>query len=52
MAKKVVAALSKGGVKKLTKLIHAKKSSKTGAYTFRSTIVPAEMVKEIASQKA
>ncbi|ROT47661.1 DUF4295 family protein [Candidatus Cardinium hertigii] len=52
MAKKVVATLSKGGAGKLTKLIQVKKSTKTGAYIFRSRIVPPEMVTEILSIKA
>lgn len=52
MAKKVVATLSRGDAVKLTKLIQVKKSVKTGAYTFRSRIVPSEIVKEILSGKA
>jgi hypothetical protein len=52
MAKKVIATLSKGDAKKLTKLIQVKKSEKTGAYTFRSRIVPPEILKEILSEKA
>lgn len=52
MAKKVVATLSKGDAVKLTKLIQVKKSAKTGAYTFRSRIVPSEAIKEILSSKA
>ena len=51
MAKKVVATLSKGNVGRLTKLIQIKKSTKTGAYTFRSRIVLPEMVKEILAEK-
>lgn len=51
MAKKVVATLSKGDAVKLTKLIQAKKSAKTGAYTFRSRIVPSEAIKEMLSSK-
>lgn len=47
MAKKVVATLSKGDAVKLTKLIQVKKSAKTGAYTFRSRIVPSELIKEM-----
>lgn len=49
MAKKVVATLSKGDAVKLTKLIQVKKSAKTGAYTFRSRIVPSELIKEMLS---
>lgn len=52
MAKKVVATLAKGDTAKLTKLIQVKKSEKTGAYTFRSRIVPSEVIKEIVSGKA
>jgi len=52
MAKKVIASLIKGDGKKLTKLIQVKKSDKTGAYAFRSRIVPSDMVKEILSAKA
>ena len=52
MAKKVVATLSTGAAKKLTKLIHTKKSSKTGAYTFKSSIIPVELVKETIGIKA
>ncbi|AXI24582.1 hypothetical protein CE557_789 [Cardinium endosymbiont of Sogatella furcifera] len=52
MAKKVVATLSKGDTVKLTKLIQVKKSAKTGAYTFRSRIVPSEVIKEIVASKA
>ncbi|MGI2262312.1 DUF4295 family protein [Candidatus Cardinium hertigii] len=51
MAKKVVATLSKGDTVKLTKLIQVKKSTKTGAYTFRSKIVPSELIKEMVSSK-
>lgn len=50
MAKKVVATLSKGDTKKLTKLIQAKKSEKTGAYAFRSKIVSPEIIKELLSK--
>lgn len=51
MAKKVVATLAKGDAIRLTKLIQAKKSPKTGAYTFRSRIVPSEVIKEVLSSK-
>ncbi|CCM10192.1 Putative uncharacterized protein [Cardinium endosymbiont cEper1 of Encarsia pergandiella] len=51
MAKKVVATLAKGDTVKLTKLIQVKKSTKTGAYTFRSKIVPSELIKEMVSSK-
>ena len=52
MAKKVIASLTKGDGKKLTKFIQVKRSTKTGAYTFRGKIVPSEMVKEMLSSKA
>lgn len=43
MAKKVVATLKKEGAnKQYTKVIKAVKSEKTGAYTFKEEIVPAE----------
>ncbi|TDG95492.1 DUF4295 domain-containing protein [Cardinium endosymbiont of Culicoides punctatus] len=51
MAKKVVATLSKGDTKKLVKLIQAKKSEKTGAYTFRSKIIAPELMKELLSKE-
>ncbi len=48
MAKKVVATLKKEGAnKQYTKVIRAVKSDKTGAYTFREEIVPAENVQDI-----
>ena len=46
MAKKVVATLQKAGSKNLAKVIRAVRSPKTGAYTFKETIVPNEAVKE------
>jgi hypothetical protein len=46
MAKKVVATLQKGGGKGHTRVIKMIKSLKTGAYTFRSEIVPSDMTKE------
>ena len=45
MAKKVVATLKKGEGKNFAKVIRAVKSDKTGAYTFKEEIVPAELVK-------
>ena len=44
MAKKVVATLQKGGKKSLAKLIKSVRSPKTGAYTFRESIIPTESV--------
>jgi len=46
MAKKVVASLQKGGGKGHTRVIKMVKSPKTGAYMFRSDIVPNEMTKD------
>jgi hypothetical protein len=51
MAKKVVATLKKGDSKNFAKVIRAVKSDKTGAYTFREEIVPAELVKETLAKK-
>ena len=52
MAKKVVATLKKaGGSKNFAKVIRAVKSDKTGAYTFKEEMVPAEMVNEVLSKK-
>lgn len=51
MAKKVVATLKKGDSKNFAKVIRAIKSDKTGAYTFREEIVPAELVKETLAKK-
>jgi hypothetical protein len=45
MAKKVVATLQKAG-KDFAKVIRMIKSPKTGAYTFKETIVPNDQVKE------
>jgi len=51
MAKKVVATLKKGEGKNFAKVIRAVKSEKTGAYTFREEIVPADAVKDALSKK-
>ena len=51
MAKKVVATLKKGEGKNFAKVIRAVKSEKTGAYTFREEIVPADQVKETLNRK-
>ncbi|MBU1012740.1 MAG: DUF4295 domain-containing protein [Bacteroidetes bacterium] len=45
MAKKVVASLQSAG-KDFAKVIRMVKSPKTGAYTFKDTIVPNDQVKE------
>ena len=51
MAKKVVATLKKADGKSYAKVIRAVRSEKTGAYTFKEEIVPAELVKEILAKK-
>lgn len=50
MAKKTVASLQKAG-KSLTKVIKMVKSEKTGAYTFKQSIVPNDKVQEFLSAK-
>jgi len=51
MAKKVVATLKKGDGKNFAKVIRAIRSEKTGAYTFKEEIVPADMVKDTLAKK-
>lgn len=51
MAKKVVATLKTSSGKSFTKVIKMVKSDKTGAYTFKSDIVPNERVKEFFDKK-
>jgi hypothetical protein len=51
MAKKVVATLKKTDGKNYAKVIRAVKSEKTGAYTFKEEIVPAELVKDVLAKK-
>jgi len=51
MAKKVVATLKKAEGKNFAKVIRAIKSEKTGAYTFKEEIVPADLVKEVLAKK-
>lgn len=51
MAKKVVATLKKSDGKNYAKVIRAVKSEKTGAYTFKEEIVPADLVKEALAKK-
>ena len=47
MAKKVVATLRKEGAgKEWTRVIKAVKSAKTGAYTFKEEMIPAEAAKD------
>ncbi len=51
MAKKVVATLKTGTVKTFAKVIKMERSAKTGAYSFKETIVPSENVKEFFEKK-
>ena len=51
MAKKVVASLKKTDGKSYAKVIRAVRSEKTGAYTFKEEIVPADLVKEVLAKK-
>jgi len=51
MAKKVVATLQKKEGKNYAKVVHAVRSEKTGAYTFKEEMVPVDMVKEILARK-
>ena len=51
MAKKVVATLKKADAKWYTKVIKMIKSEKTGAYTFKEDIVPADDVKDFFAKK-
>ena len=50
MAKKVVASLQSAG-KDFAKVIRMQKSPKTGAYTFKETVVPNDKVKEFLAKK-
>ena len=50
MAKKVVATLKKEGGKTYAKVIQAIKSPKTGAYTFKESIIHKDKVKEYLAQ--
>ncbi len=51
MAKKVVATLKTGTGKSFTKCIKMAKSEKTGAYTFKTEIVPNEQIKDYFAKK-
>lgn len=51
MAKKTVASIQKKGAKSFTKVIRSVKNEKTGAYSFKSEIVPKDKVKEFLSKK-
>ncbi len=50
MAKKVVATLQSAG-KNFAKVIKVQKSQKTGAYTFKESIIPNDQVKEFLAKK-
>ena len=50
MAKKVVASLQTAG-KDFAKVIRMVKSPKTGAYSFKESIVPTDQVKEVLAKK-
>jgi len=51
MAKKVVATLKTGSGKNFTKCIKMVKSEATGAYTFKSEIVPNDQIKDFFDKK-
>lgn len=51
MVKKVVATLKTGTGKNFTKCIKMVKSEKTGAYTFKTEVVPNEQVKDFFDKK-
>ena len=49
MAKKVVASFQTGSSKDFTKVIRMAKTGKSGAYVFKESIVPNDLVKEFLS---
>ena len=51
MAKKVVATLKSSSTKNVTKVIKMVKSDKTGAYVFKTEIVPNEEIKDFFDKK-
>lgn len=51
MAKKVVATLRTSSGKDFAKVIRMVRSEKSGAYTFKETIVPNDQVKDFLSKK-
>ena len=51
MAKKTVASIQKKGAKAFTKVVRSLKNEKTGAYSFKSEMVPKDKVKEFLSKK-
>ena len=50
MAKKVVASLQSSG-KDFAKVIRMVKSPKSGAYSFKESIIPSDSVKEFLAKK-
>jgi len=50
MAKKVVASMQAAG-KNYAKVIRTVRSPKTGAYSFKESIVPVDQVKEFLAKK-
>lgn len=50
MAKKVVATLQSSG-KDFAKVIRARRSPKTGAYTFKEEVIPTDQVKNYFVKK-
>ena len=51
MAKKVVASLKREGGVTYTRVVRMERSPKTGAYTFKETIVPTDQVKDFLAKK-
>ena len=51
MAKKTVASLQKGEGRTYSKVIKMVKSPKTGAYIFKTDVIPTEEVKEFFNKK-
>lgn len=51
MAKRVVATLRTSSGKDFAKVIRMVRSEKTGAYTFKETIVPNDSVKDFLAKK-
>lgn len=51
MAKKVVATLRTSAGKDFAKVIRMVKSPKTGAYTFKESVIPNDQVKEFLAKK-
>jgi hypothetical protein len=51
MAKKVVATLRTSSGKDYAKVVKMVKSPKTGAYSFKESVVPNDQVKEVLAKK-